>query len=47
MKIVLQNTTISSHSSKPAKTLSFIYTKITYEMSRASPNITVRRAARR
>jgi len=47
MTIVLQNTTISSYSSKPVETLSFIYTKITYEMSRASPNITVRRAARR
>jgi len=46
MKIVLQNTTISSHSLKPVEPISFIYTKITY-VSRASPNITVRRAARR
>jgi hypothetical protein len=47
MKIVLQNTTISSHSSKPVETVSFICTETTCEMSRASPSITVRRAARR
>jgi len=47
MKIVLQNTTISSHSSKPVETVSFIYTGIACEMSRASPSITLRRAARR
>ena len=47
MTIVLQNTTISSHSSKPVETLSSIYTKITYEKSWASPNIPVRRAVRR
>jgi len=29
------------------ETLSFNYTKITYEISRASPNITVRCAVRR